>query len=85
MVRSSSEEIDVGVYGTPCTPFSKQRAKRHVSGSVISHDKYQVTFEEALGWMAEFLPKASTMEQVRGFNEKISVDEDETPMERRAG
>lgn len=75
---------DLGVFGTPCDPFSFQRCKRHQDGSVKGHLLYPVTFRDAIRFMSDPLaPKAVIMEQVEGFNEPDTPSSTEpTPMRR---
>ena len=75
---------DLGVFGTPCDPFSLQRGKRFHDGSVKQHALYSVTFTDALNFLLDpGAPKAVIMEQVEGFNEPESDSESEIPMNRQ--
>ena len=75
-------QIDVAIFGTPCDPFSEQRNKRYSDGSVRQHPLYEVTFTDAFNLLTEASsPHACILEQVLGFNEKISRTCEETPME----
>ena len=69
-------------FGTPCPPFSPQRPKRFHSGSVQEHHAYMTTFQGAVSFMKRFEPKIAIMEQVEGFDQRFSSDEDETPKTR---
>lgn len=71
--------------GTPCDPFSEQRTKRYVNGSVKEHPLYNVTFRDAIGLLRkECAPKAAILEQVMGFDkpETRESDPSDTPLKR---
>ena len=68
--------------GTPCPPFSCQRAKRNLTGSVRSHKDYQTTVD-IVSWLQHFEPEAGCLEQVSGFNAPEDQNTDETPLERQ--
>jgi hypothetical protein len=80
-----SGHVNYGITGTPCPPFSKQRPKRHIDGSVQSHRLFQTTFTDFVEWLAKFEPGASTLEQVVGFDEPESSSDISTPMKRHVG
>ena len=50
---------DLGFAGSPCNPFSTQRAKRFQTGNVKSHDLYTVTDDSNLA--SEWNASASVM------------------------
>ena len=78
----ANEEPDIGVIGTPCQPFSRQRNKRSADGSVRSHSKYETTFTDMMEWLNAFQPKTAIGEQVEGFMCPESVSIRTTPLER---
>jgi hypothetical protein len=74
--------VNVAVFGTPCPPFSTQRAKRRVDGSVQAHAAYLTTFEDSISWLSKFEPITACMEQVLGFDMAVSTSDSSTPMNR---
>ncbi|CAE7556051.1 unnamed protein product [Symbiodinium sp. CCMP2592] len=63
------DEPMLAVLGTPCPPFSVQRAKRFKSGTVKHHKSYNTTFESALLFLETFNPVTAVLEQVPGFDQ----------------
>ena len=59
---------DLGLVGSPCHPFSTQRANRFVEGSVAAHSECKVAMEEMLEWLRVFEPRLAILEQVLGFD-----------------
>ena len=76
------EYIHLGCAGSPCPPFSKQRSKRNVEGSVRAHRDYNTTFTSLVKWLVKFHPGVFVMEQVTGFDEPEDVHDPSTPMRR---
>ena len=74
----------LAVLGTPCDPYSRQRPKRFISGSVKTHKDYGTTFSDTYDFLRQHEPKICVMEQVPGFNMPFSSDDDETPKDRLA-
>ena len=70
---------DLLVMGTPCPPFSTQRTKRFVHGSVKQHRDFNVTWLSAHEAICSCLHGAIVLEQVEGFAKK-EPGEDETPL-----
>ena len=52
---------DLGFAGSPCNPFSTQRAKRFQTGNVKSHDLYTVTDDSNLASEFEWNASASVL------------------------
>lgn len=75
--------FDLGFVGTPCQPFSRQRAKRSQCGSVKNHKAYSTTFEHLLAWLKTREPKVAVVEQVTGLQVAESTTERTTPLDRR--
>ena len=75
---------DLGVFGTPCNPFSFQRTSRSKAGNVESHRLYDVTFADS-DWLVKFEPPTVIMEQAEGFAAPLSCDDPETPLEKLPG
>ena len=73
---------DLGVIGTPCQPYSRQRVKRSQAGSVENHKSNSTTFTDLLHWLGGLNPKACVAEQVVGFNQPESVEVRTTPLQR---
>ncbi|CAE7654418.1 unnamed protein product [Symbiodinium sp. CCMP2456] len=74
----------IGVFGTPCPPYSQMRSKRYVTGSVKAHSSYSVMFTEAILWLQEHCPCVAVLEQVPGFDHRESDDVARTPLSRLA-
>jgi len=72
----------LGVIGTPCQPFSRQRTKRSAEGSVAGHSKFPTTFKDLLAWLETYEPQCGTCEQVEGFTQAESPSVPESPMDR---
>ena len=72
----------LGVIGTPCQPFSRQRCKRSAEGSVRAHAKYDTTFVDMIDWLKCFEPMVAIGEQVAGIDIPESVTNPETPLDR---
>ena len=79
---SLTTDPDIAVTGTPCPPYSRQRAKRTVEGSVKSHPLHQVTNETLPNWIALTEPKPVILEQVLGFAQKCDANDEASPMVR---
>ena len=77
-------ELDLLVTGSPCNPFSTQRAKRFKPGDVAKHCSAAVTFESIVGMYQVHEPKMGVTEQVEGFDKPISSTDRATPMQRLA-
>lgn len=75
-------EGDLCVFGTPCPPYSSQRSKRYVEGTVKQHPLWSVTFVDAVEMLVKHSHKAVVMEQVPGFDkvEASGLCTEETPM-----
>ena len=77
----SPPEVDWAVFGTPCPPFSSQRAKRKADGTK-AHYQHDITFRDSIEWLQHFEPKCGTVEQVVGFTKSESSSDGESPLER---
>ena len=77
-------DFDLGVLGAPCNPYSTQRTKRKMSGSVEGHDLYDVLMVHGLDFMVTGNAKAYIVEQVEGFGQPFSKTDATTPLERQA-
>lgn len=78
-----ADSPDLGVIGTPCQPYSRQRVKRHHPNSVREHRGYDATFTDLVLWLQTFEPKAGFAEQVEGFDlpESSASGDKTTPMQ----
>jgi len=76
---------DVGVTGSPCNPFSSQRAKRWVEGDVACHKDFQTTMTSVIQFYANVEPKLGITEQVSGFNQPFSQNNRQTPLQQLLG
>ena len=70
----------LGVTGSPCNPYSTQRAKRFAEGDVASHCMHNTTMEHVVSFYSRFEPNAGITEQVKGFNMVTGGADTETPM-----
>ena len=61
------ESPDLGITGTPCQPFSRQRVKRSAPGSVAGHKAYETTFTDLVCWLHSFEPKVAIVSRWRGW------------------
>jgi site-specific DNA-cytosine methylase len=77
------DDIDLGVLGAPCTPFSMQRTKRTHENSVESHTSYDVLMVDGVSFIIEGNGKTYVVEQVKGFTEAMSSTDETTPLSRR--
>ena len=73
---------ELAVVGTPCQPYSRQRVKRSMAGSMEGHKSHSTTFGDLLLWLDGLEPRAVVAEQVIGFTQPESVDVRTTPFER---
>jgi site-specific DNA-cytosine methylase len=74
--------VDVGMCGTPCHPFSTQRATRFQPESVEGHRECEVALSQFLRWLETFEPAVQIFEQVVGFSLPFSNECRETPLDR---
>ncbi|CAK9085091.1 unnamed protein product [Durusdinium trenchii] len=80
--QASPVQPDLGICGTPCHPYSTQRANRFAAGSVDEHKEFNVAMEQFLKWFERFEPKALVFEQVMGFQMPFIAGGSETPLSR---
>eukprot|EP00439_Symbiodinium_sp_Y106_P008465 s6826_g1.t1 len=57
--------VDIAVAGSPCPPFSMQRSKRFLDGTVEQHPLFYVTDDILPKWLVRFEPKFAVLEQVQ--------------------
>ena len=74
--------MDVAVTGSPCNPFSVQRARRFCTGDVKSHASFDLTDDVLIKFYVAFEPKFGVSEQVLGFDLPLSTTEKTTPYRR---
>ena len=77
----SPEDADLAIAGTPCHPYSTQRAGRFAAASVSEHPEFGVAMEDFMQWLLRFEPKAVIFEQVQGFRMPMVAGGQETPMD----
>ena len=77
----ADNDIDIGVTGSPCNPFSTQRSKRYATGDVASHISFEVTMVNVIGFYTAIEPRLGVSEQVAGFDQPFSRDQRETPLQ----
>ena len=75
----------LGVSGTPCKPFSLQRAKRFQDGSVKSHPDFELTETHLVTWLTENCPETGFFENVRGWDVPETPADTDTPLRRHTG
>ena len=76
------EPIDLMVTGSPCDPFSVQRAKRFQMGDVKNHAAYSVTMSSVISMYEKYEPYVGVVEQVMGFLYPLDTTTDRTPYDR---
>ncbi len=72
-------EPDLGITGSPCNPFSTQRAKRWVEGNVANHISFETTMSSVVQFYESLQPKMGITEQVSGFDQPFSATDRRTP------
>ena len=80
--RISNPSINLGVTGSPCNPYSVQRAKRFHDGNVTQHSMNAITMRSVIEFYCTFEPKTGVTEQVRGFVMRSSTNDATTPCDR---
>lgn len=80
--REWDEETHLTICGSPCDPFSMQRAKRFSTGSVKSHSDFATTMEGVTKAYLTYEPHVGIMEQVSGFLLPFEAGGTETPFSR---
>ena len=80
--EASRVSFDIGVCGTPCQPFSRQRVKRSAEGSVRNHSLFEATNSDLMDWLRCHRPKVSVVEQVMGLSIPESTSSTTTPLDR---
>ena len=79
---SATSNISMGITGSPCNPYSTQRAgKRFSDGSVASHPLHDTTMEHVVTFYKKFEPNVGITEQVRGFDMRYSSSVETTPLQ----
>lgn len=75
---------DFALVGSPCHPFSTQRADRFEPGTVEAHAECRVAMSEMVSFIQKYEPRVVVLEQVRGFLMPVSKGAgDDTPKARR--
>ncbi len=77
--RAAPEEVDLALVGTPCHPYSTQRADRYKESSVQSHHEFDIAMDGFLQWLETFEPKNVIFEQVMGFDKPLQAGSEDTP------
>lgn len=79
---SKGSNISLGITGSPCNPYSTQRAgKRFSDGSVASHPLNDMTMEKVVDFYIQFEPNVGISEQVKGFDMRYSTSIETTPLQ----
>ena len=76
---------DIAVCGTPCHPYSRQRAGRFEHASVEHHREFDVAMADFMEWIRRMSPKCQIFEQVDGFMSPFHKHASETPFDRHQG
>ena len=76
------EKTHLMICGSPCDPFSMQRAKRFSTGSVKCHSDFATTMEGVTKAYLTYEPEVGIMEQVSGFLLPFEAGGTETPFSR---
>lgn len=74
--------INFGITGAPCDPYSTQRCKRFSHGAVASHSDYGTLMVDVIRFYHKYEPKTGIVEQVEGFGMATSTCDPTTPLER---
>lgn len=77
--KPHESQIDLLFSGSPCNPFSAQRAKRFTEGDVKSHQEFSVTMQDVVASYQLYEPRIGVFEQVMGFTQPFSADDPTTP------
>lgn len=77
--QAAGSEPDLGVVGSPCHPFSTQRAGRYAKDSVELHAEFKVTMRDVIQFIQIHTPKVLLSEQVAGFDKPIEKGSSHTP------
>ena len=80
--RQVQFQADIMVTGSPCDPFSVQRAKRFQCGAVKDHVAYRITMSSVIDMYCKYGPHVGVLEQVMGFTYPLDTTTDETPYQR---
>ena len=87
LICEAKQDCNLLVMGTPCNPFSTQRAKRFGADSVMQHKLVAHTFDEPVKVLRKWQPINVVMEQAEGFMKPFEAAglagaETTTPLER---
>lgn len=74
-------DVDIGITGSPCNPFSTQRCKRWAEGNVANHVSFQTTMTHVVDFYKYVQPKLGVTEQVSGFDQPLSATDRRTPLQ----
>ena len=80
--REGDQETHLMICGSPCDPFSMQRAKRFSTGSVKNHSDFATTMEGVTKAYTTYEPIVGVMEQVSGFLLPFEAGGTDTPFSR---
>ena len=83
--RSDRSNIDLMITGSPCDPFSLQRAKRFSHDGVKCHPDFLTTMKSVVSMYSLYEPRVAILEQVKGFTMPFEVGTTESPMDRLVG
>ena len=79
--RLAGDSVSLGVSGSPCNPYSTQRAKRFADGSVANHVSHTTTVDSVITFYEKYEPNVGITEQVMGFGMWCSSSTEHTPMD----
>lgn len=75
------DEVNLGVTGSPCNPFSTLRTKRFVDGAAC-HSMHNTTAQGVIRFYTLFEPHVGITEQVKGFDMASNPHDTQTPLEK---
>ena len=82
---ATSTGVELLVAGSPCDPFSTQRAHRFRPNAVSTHADYAVTMKTVINLYLQWQPCIGILEQVMGFLKPMSPQDPTTPYDKLPG
>ena len=79
---TGDDPVDLMIAGSPCDPFSTQRAKRFADGAVKCHSSYDTTMVSLVKMFKKYQPHTAVLEQVTGFMMPFESGSAERPYDR---
>ena len=82
LLELERQEVDIMFTGSPCPPYSTQRTKRYVEGSVKAHPAFETTMTHVISLIKAYKPFRVVFEQVWGFAQPEVKGGRQTPKDR---